>query len=213
MVLQRAQRMLSIFASLASKQAFFCQEARLDREVSAPLIAMAVVWCTRKALDVKPSWQSECFAKLVGLEASEVFSCFVSLYKAYDPHVDEAKLRLEMGEQRPEKQKRQILLEVPCLDLVNGSGSQICAISTACGSGDNSQDLSLPYQENHSSLVVIERTSLASESSLIVVETEAPVKRESILRMFRKATKVAVEPPNHNFGLQKSGSTILSKPD
>jgi hypothetical protein len=130
--------MLNIFAVLASKQAFFVQEARLDKEVSLAVIAMAVIWCTRKALDVKPSWSADCFARLSGLDAIDVYSCFVSLYKAYDPHSDEAKLRLELPDSRAEKQKRQILLEVPCLELANGSGSQICAISTACGSGDNS---------------------------------------------------------------------------
>lgn len=102
--------MLNIFAVLASKQTFFMQEARLDKDVSLSVIAMAVVWCMRKALDVRPSWDPDCFAMLSGLNASDVYSCFVSLYKAYDPHSEETKLRLEMPVLRTEKQKRQIQL-------------------------------------------------------------------------------------------------------
>jgi len=33
LILQRAHRLVNIFAALASKQTFFLQEARIDREV------------------------------------------------------------------------------------------------------------------------------------------------------------------------------------
>ena len=74
------------------------------------MIAMAIVWCTRKALDIKPSWNPDCFARLSGLNAGDVYSCFASLYKAYDPHVDENKLRCEMTDTKIEKQTTKILL-------------------------------------------------------------------------------------------------------
>ena len=74
------------------------------------MIAMAVVWCTRKALDVRPSWNADCFARLSGLNSTDVYSCFASLYKAYDPHVDENKLRCEMEGTKVEKQKMKISL-------------------------------------------------------------------------------------------------------
>jgi hypothetical protein len=55
---------------------------------------------------------------------------------------------------------------------------------------------------------------LASESSLVVVDLDAPVKRESILRMFRKATKVVVdEQDKNNCGLKKSASTVFGYKD
>jgi len=71
---------------------------------------MAVVWCTRKALDVRPSWNADCFARLSGLNAADVYSCFATLYKAYDPHVDEKKLRCELTDKKIEKQTTKILL-------------------------------------------------------------------------------------------------------
>ena len=46
------------------------------------------------------------------------------------------------------------------------------------------------------------------------MDNEATVKRESILRMFRKASKVAATDSDvNNFGLRKSASTIISQQD
>lgn len=46
------------------------------------------------------------------------------------------------------------------------------------------------------------------------MDNEATVKRESILRMFRKVSKVAATDSDaNNFGLRKSASTIISQQD
>jgi hypothetical protein len=67
------------------------------------VIAMAVVWCTRKALDVRPSWNSDCLSRLSGFTATDVYCCFAALYKVYDPHYDEVKMRCEITDSRNEK--------------------------------------------------------------------------------------------------------------
>jgi hypothetical protein len=77
--------------------------------------------------------------------------------------------------------------------------------STACGSGENSnlEEISLPYHDNPSSLVTIDKGSLPLDTSIVVTDTEVPLRKEQILRMFRKAEKVKIPtmPP-----LKKSGS-------
>lgn len=100
---------------------------------------MAVLWCTRLALNIKPSWVPQ-LVYLSGLECSEVYSCFSALYKAYDSHADDAKLRAELtGPSKRINFKLELPKEKPnrCQSKGVNQSSQM-VISTACGSGDNS---------------------------------------------------------------------------
>ena len=78
--------------------------------------------------------------------------------------------------------------------------------STAAGSGDQSYDISLPYQDNSSSIVAIEKGTYESETSLILVEDS---RKSSVVRMFRKTEKLAQK--TEDTLIKKSGSQIFGK--
>lgn len=79
-------------------------------------------------------------------------------------------------------------------------------VSTASGSGDNSQESNLPYQDNHSSLVIADKVvNTNSENSIFISDTEpALFRRDQVLNLFRKTKKVSIPPAIMN--LKKSGS-------
>jgi len=165
----RANRLITVFATLASKQSWYCQDIHLSPDQTRPtVIAMAIIWCTRHALSIKPSW-TPALSQLSGLQASECFTAFKQLYRAYEPQVDEVKLRLQLPDQKPIH-----YLEVP-IDI-NRSSSHLCGNSTTCGSGENSEESSLPLQEN------------THETSLLINESND----RKTPNLYRKAEKIPV---------------------
>lgn len=74
--------------------------------------------------------------------------------------------------------------------------------STAAGSGDQSDDISLPYKDN--SIVAIEKGTFESETSLILVDDS---RKNSVVSMFRKTEKFAQKP--EDVQIKKSVSQIF----
>ena len=136
--------------------------------VKTGAVAIATIWCTRMALSLRPSW-SPALTHLSGLAQADCFSVFVSVYKAFDPHINECKLRQELTVLKPNN-----FLDVP-IDI-NRSGSHLCGNSTACG---DSEESNLPLLE----------PDKATDSSLITTEINEQGKEPNL---FRKPEKLPI---------------------